>query len=202
MNQKQSNFTKLIVITGGPGAGKTALLEMTKKIWTKKVVCLPEAASIVFGGGFFRLPSLTAIEAAQRAIFHVQNEQEKLVCDEQKWNIGLCDRGTLDGLAYWPGSEDEYFKTCNTSLEEEYQKYFAIIHLQTPSDKFGYNNLNPLRLENAAFAQQIDKRIAEIWNKHPQYTIINSDENFLKKAELALSIIKKHLKTLEVEESL
>ena len=44
--------TKFIVITGGPGAGKTAALEMVKKSFCNHVVILPEAASILFSGGF------------------------------------------------------------------------------------------------------------------------------------------------------
>ena len=36
--------TKLIVLTGGPGAGKTAILEMAKKIIGEKSIILPEAA--------------------------------------------------------------------------------------------------------------------------------------------------------------
>jgi predicted ATPase len=42
---------KLVVLTGGPGAGKTALLEVVRRHFCEHVVVLPEAASIVFGGG-------------------------------------------------------------------------------------------------------------------------------------------------------
>jgi adenylylsulfate kinase-like enzyme len=43
---------KLIVVTGGPGAGKTALLEVARKALCSHVALLPEAATILFGGGF------------------------------------------------------------------------------------------------------------------------------------------------------
>ena len=46
---------KLVVLTGGPGGGKTALLEMARRYFCQHVVILPEAASIIFGGGFPRL---------------------------------------------------------------------------------------------------------------------------------------------------
>lgn len=44
---------KLIVLTGGPSAGKTAILEMVLKTFCPHVTVIPEAAGIVFGGGFF-----------------------------------------------------------------------------------------------------------------------------------------------------
>ena len=186
-----SKKTKLIVITGGPGAGKTAILEMAKKLITDKKIILPESASIIFGGGFWRLPSLTAKAAAQRAIFHVQAELENLVSDENKWSMGLCDRGTLDGLAYWPESEESFWKISNTTLEKELNKYYAVIHLRSPSDLFGYNHINPLRIESAAQSKSIDDNIGNIWKKHPRYQAVASNENFLIKAQEALNLISK-----------
>lgn len=138
-----------IVLTGGPGAGKTAVLELAKKQLCEHVAVLPEAASIIFSGGFWRLPSLTARLAAQRAIFYVQREIEDLVLQEQKWALGLCDRGTLDSLAYWPEKESLFWDTLKTSKEAEYSKYSAVIHLRTPGLEQGYNNQNPVRIETA-----------------------------------------------------
>ena len=40
-----------VVLTGGPGAGKTALLELIRQSFCSHVKVLPEAASVVFGGG-------------------------------------------------------------------------------------------------------------------------------------------------------
>lgn len=182
---------KFIVITGGPGAGKTAVLEMIKKINLNNTTVLPEAASILFNGGFWRLPSKSALASAQRAIFHVQHEMETLVKEENKWNFALCDRGTLDGLAYWPYDEELFWKMNQTSLSEELSRYSAIIHLRTPTETQGYNNINPLRTENALTARGIDNKIADIWKDHPKYMAIESYDNFLTKTELAIELIKK-----------
>lgn len=43
-----------VVLTGGPGAGKTAVLELIRQSLCTHVKILPEAAGIVFGGGFPR----------------------------------------------------------------------------------------------------------------------------------------------------
>ncbi len=45
---------QLVVLTGGPGAGKTAILEILRRSLCPCVAVLPEAASILFGGGFWR----------------------------------------------------------------------------------------------------------------------------------------------------
>lgn len=178
--------TKLIVITGGPGAGKTAVLEIIRKQLCQHVVILPEAASIIFGGGFWRLQSMSARMAAQRAILHIQQEMETLVLGEKQWALGLCDRGVLDGLAYWPGTEEEFWRTAQSTRAREYDRYHAVIHLRTPTEDMGYNHVNPLRTETAAQARIIDDKIAAIWANHPRYFMIESEPDFLDKAHKAL----------------
>ncbi len=190
---KAYSETRLIVITGGPGAGKTALLEMAKKVFCDNVAILPEAASIVFGGGFWRLQSTSAKRAAQSAIFHIQVEMEKLVIGEKTWAVGLCDRGTLDGLAYWPSSEDTFWKMSKSEARDEYQKYLAVIHLRSPNEKFGYNHINPLRVETALQAGEIDEKIANAWAGHANYHVIDSAVNFPTKAEAAMKQIAHYI---------
>ena len=65
---------RLIVLTGGPGAGKTAVLEIVSRMLNHHIAVLPEGASLLFAGGFPRQDSPAARRAAQRAIFHVQHE--------------------------------------------------------------------------------------------------------------------------------
>lgn len=185
--------TRLIVLTGGPGAGKTAILEIIRKQLCEHVVILPEAASIVFGGGFWRLETPNAIAAAQRAILHIQQEMERLVVGEHKWALGLCDRGLLDGLAYWPDSEEEFWHIAGTTLQAEYSRYHTVIHLRTPTDGLGYNHQNPLRTESAAQAQVIDNKIHSIWSGHPRYNVVESADDFLGKAQKAIDIITTNL---------
>ncbi len=93
---------RLMALTGGPGAGKTAVLELAARSFCRHVAVLPEAASIVFGGGFPRHDTEPGRKAAQRAIYRVQWEVERLVVEEGEVAVALCDRGTVDGGAYWP----------------------------------------------------------------------------------------------------
>ena len=55
---------KRIVITGGPGAGKTAILELARRDLCAHVEVLPESARIVFSGGFPRRSDLVEVWAA------------------------------------------------------------------------------------------------------------------------------------------
>lgn len=185
-----SHDTRFIVLTGGPGAGKTAVLELLSKVLCRHVAVLPEAASILFGGGFWRLDSRPGKMAAQRAIYHVQAEMQRLVLEERKWSIALCDRGTLDGLAYWPGKESEFFAELRTSLEMEYQKYKAVIHLCSPSADNGYNYQNPVRVESAVVAATIDSRINDVWKMHPDYHVIESTSDFMEKVHTAAKLVQ------------
>lgn len=64
----------------------------------------------------------------QRAIYHVQKELQTIFFEEKKWTLGLCDRGTLDGLAYWPGKPEDYLAALGTTLERELNQYYGVIH--------------------------------------------------------------------------
>src|SRR5690349_4534024 len=86
----------LIVLTGGPGSGKTAVLDLLRHELCAHVAILPEAASIVFGGGFPRDPAAPVRRAAQRAIYQVQLELEAAIAARGP-RLMLCDRGLVDG---------------------------------------------------------------------------------------------------------
>jgi len=183
---------KRVVLTGGPGAGKTALLELIRQAFCKHVLVLPEAAGILFGGGFPREGDQPNRRAAQRAIFHVQRELEASA-DGHEPAMVLCDRGTIDGVAYWPGRPEEFWSSVGTTLEAELARYDAVIHLRTPALADGYNHQNPLRIESAATAADIDARIALAWAGHPRRFMVASSPDFLDKASRALALLRNEL---------
>ena len=190
---KTKAHAKRIVLTGGPGAGKTAVLEMVRHMLCPNITILPESASILFGGGFWRKPSLPAKKAAQRAIYYVQRELEQMALDDPQSGTLLCDRGTLDGLAYWPGTKSAFFKQVNTTQESELARYDVIIHLHSPMADSGYDLSNPVRTENAEEAAVIDALIEAAWRGHPHRHFIASSKNFMEKARKALTIIENEL---------
>jgi predicted ATPase len=174
-----------IVITGGPGAGKTALIELARPTLPAGVGVVQEAAGILFRGGFPRSARETAVRAAQRAIYHVQRELESLAADNQSL---VCDRGTLDGLAYWPGDPEELLCAVGTTREAELARYQAVIHLRVPQAS-AYNHDNPLRVESHAQAVAIDERIAAVWRGHPRFHSVDGARNFLEKMHHAIELL-------------
>jgi predicted ATPase len=184
---------KLVALTGGPGAGKTAVLEVVRKHLCRHVAVLQESASIVFGGGFPRGESELQRRAAQCAIFHVQRQLERMTVQPGAHAIALCDRGTLDGLAYWPGSPESYFAEVGSTLAAELSRYAAVVHLRTPSSEHGNDHSNPLRVESALSAADVDARILQAWQAHPTRIVIDSSATFLEKLLRAVTAIREQL---------
>jgi predicted ATPase len=185
------HHTRRIVLTGGPGAGKTATLELIGQSFCEHVRVLPESAGVVFGGGFPRHDTSDARKAAQRAIFYVQRELEAAAIADNA-AILLCDRGTVDGAAYWPGPED-FWASVNTSLDEQLTRYDAVIHLRTPPPEGGYNHDNPLRTESPSEAADLDGRILRAWERHPRRLVVETFPDFLSKAARALELLRGEL---------
>jgi predicted ATPase len=183
----------MIALTGGPGAGKTAILEMARKTFCSHTAVLPEAATIVFGGGFWRRTSVPGRRAAQRAIYHVQHELERIVDEERLAAVALCDRGTPDALAYWPGRADEFWREIGSSLEKEFARYAAVIHLTTPRSDGAYNHSNPIRIETVEEAAAIDDRLLKAWEGHPRRFVVSSTPHFLDKALETLQLVRAEL---------
>jgi predicted ATPase len=187
----ENHDSRRIVLTGGPGAGKTATLEVVRKALCKRIVVLPESAGIIFRGGFPRGEALGDRQHAQRAIYFVQRELESLAMAKDA-PVVLCDRGTIDGLAYWPVSEDMW-SSVGSSLEAELARYHAVIHLRTPPSNGGYNHVNPLRTETAEQAAAIDARIAQAWSRHPRRFEVPATPDFFAKVLATIEIIEAEL---------
>lgn len=188
-NCNELHERRRIVLTGGPGAGKTAVLELIRQSFCKHVTVLPESAGIIFGGGFPRRNGIEVRKATQRAIFYVQRELESAANAENP-AIVLCDRGTVDGAAYWPGEPEGFFLSLGTTVNEQLQRYDAVIHLRTPPPSAGYNRSNPLRVETAEEAAVIDARIARMWEPHPRRFVVEASADFLTKATKALDMLR------------
>ena len=177
-----------IVLTGGPGAGKTAILELIRLFFCEHVKTLPEAAGIVFAGQFPRSDVPALRQAAQRAIYHIQRELEA-VADTENAAAVLCDRGTVDCGAYWTG-EGDLFSSVGTTRAIELARYDAVIHLRTPTSPDAYNRRNPLRVESIEEAAAIDERIVAQWSEHPRRFVVEPTEDFLHKAARALALLR------------
>lgn len=184
---------RLVVVTGGPGAGKTAVLEVARRQFCEHVVVLPEAATIVYGGGFPRLDSIAARRHAQIAILHVQDQMERIQAEHASVGLVLCDRGVLDGLAYWPADEPSYVAELGTTREALLARYAAVIHMRPPDATKGYDRGRGLRIESAEEAAAIDARIEAAYAGHPERHFVASEDDFVAKLGSAMALLTRYV---------
>lgn len=179
---------KRVVLTGGPGGGKTAILELIGHFFCHHVRVLPEAAGIVFGGGFPRDARPELARAAQRAIFFIQRELESTAAVDNPAII-LCDRGTVDGVAYWPGPGD-FWDNVGTTLDEQLARYDCVIQVRTPRVAGDYNVDNPVRIETATQAAAADERVLAAWSRHPHRFVVEPSTDFLVKVSQTIELLR------------
>jgi hypothetical protein len=171
-----------IALTGGPGGGKSTAAELFKLEYKDFISLVPEVATLLFKGGYPRVDSPLVIENIQKSIFHVQNNLEDTYTTLFPHHTLLCDRGTVDGGAYWPQGPDEFFKTMGTSLKAELARYDAVIFFETAAaGGLAIDLGNHVRNEDQRKAIEIDLRLKALWSQHPNFVYIKNEPSFLQK---------------------
>lgn len=185
------HIKRRIVVTGGPGGGKTTALDLFRRELKDKIASVPEAATMIFSSGIERSLDNNVICSQQIAIFNLQRNLEDVQRKMYPDSLILCDRGCLDGLAYWPGSEEDFFKTMDTSLREELERYDAVIFFETAA-KSGkeIKSNNPIRNETEQTAIILDQRLQKIWSQHRNFNLVASSESFIKKVMFGIMTIE------------
>ncbi len=177
-----------IVLTGGPGGGKTTAADLFRREIGERVVIVPESATLLFSGGFPRCTGRSGILAAQHAIFHVQRNLEDVQSARYPDRILLCDRGTVDGAAYWPGATDEFFATLGTTLARELARYDGVIFFESAAvGGMGIEGGNPVRNESMKQAAALDAKLRKLWAHHPRFILVRHNPSFLKKITFGLA---------------
>jgi predicted ATPase len=180
-----------IVLTGGPGGGKTTAADLLRRELGSRVVIVPEAATILFAGGFPRSEQWDANRAAQSAIYHVQRNLEDVQSALFPERVLLCDRGTVDGAAYWYDGEEAFFHCVGTTLDAELARYDAVVFFETAAVAgLSIEGGNPVRNETLSQAVALDARLRKLWQRHPRFTLIPHSTSFLKKIVGALGVLE------------
>ena len=180
-----------IVLTGGPGGGKTTAADLFRREIGDRVVIVPEAATILFQGGFPRSREPRASRFAQTAIFHVQRHLEDVQAALFPGRTLLCDRGTVDGAVYWPGQPHDYFNAVGTSLDTELARYDAVIFFETAArGGVSIEGGNPIRNESIEEAVKLDGKLRTLWSRHPRFILVPHNPSFFKKISFGLAAIE------------
>ncbi len=187
---------KRIALTGGPNGGKTTALSVLKETFGGKIALVPEAATMIFSGGFPRKDgSPEHVRTAQRIIFYATQQLESLMEKTSNAELIICDRGTVDAAVYWPEGIEDFFASMGTTLDAELARYDAVIHLSPPLKAEFYQSTH-VRTESLEEASRIDRKILKIWERHPNRMVLPSMNHFFQKA----GIIKDFIETLLPQE--
>jgi hypothetical protein len=180
-----------IVLTGGPGGGKTTAADLFRREIGEEVIVVPESATILFAGGFPRVHDERAERSLQHAIFHAQRSLEDIQAATYPDRILLCDRGTVDGAAYWPDGPDDFFAAQGTTHEAELTRYDAVLFFETAAvGGLRFEGGNRYRIEDEAEAVELDRRIRALWAPHPRFFLVPHNPSFLRKITMGLGILE------------
>lgn len=134
-------------------------------------------------------------------IVEIQSAMEEALDKCLDDELIICDRGTLDPLAYWEANNwntNEFFSITQTNLQEHYNRYSTVVHLQTTAInaiEFYKHYPDAHRGATSEQASNIDYLLKKIWEKHPNYYFIeNNAAGWHEKRDKTLEIIYKTIK--------
>jgi predicted ATPase len=176
---------KRIVLTGGPGAGKTVISGQVVRDLPERYVRVPEAATQVYEALQTRWDrlDLDGRRDAQRRMYRLQREQEERLAREHPGKILLLDRGTIDGAAYWPDGPAAFWQDLGTTAEQELARYDAVVWMQTCAAVGCYDGdaSNAVRFEAAEAAITSGQMLMQLWGSHPNLHRVEAYPNLAQK---------------------
>ena len=189
-----------IVITGGPCGGKSTALLRVKEYFSARgytVLTLSEVATELIEGGIAPWTCGTYSDF-QRAKILLQEKKEQLYAEAAKTMpaervLIVCDRGSLDSLAYapkelWLDAIGQYGLTEQDVL----LGYGAVFHLVTAAngaERYYTVENNAARTETPEEARRLDELTLDAWSAHPYRRVIDNSTDFEGKlARLCLEI--------------
>jgi predicted ATPase len=185
---------KRIVLTGGPGAGKTTAAAALALAEPGRFAVVPEAATQVYQRLRTRWDRLDAPgrRDVQRRIYALQIEQEDRLALAHRGKVLLLDRGTLDGAAYWPDGADDYWRSVGTTPEAELARYDAVVWLQTCAAIGAYDgdSSNACRHEDRTLAVRRGDAVLKLWLNHPVLARVDAFPHFDDKLAAAADAVR------------
>jgi predicted ATPase len=192
---------KRIVLTGGPGAGKSVISQRLVAAHPHRFVLVPEAATQVYAARQTRWDrlDLEGRRDVQRGIYRLQREQEDRLAAQHPGKVLLHDRGTIDGAAYWPEGPEDYWRDLRSSLQAELARYHAVIWLQSAAALGIYDGdaSNECRFEDAEAAIASGNKLVDLWGSHPQFQRINAHVDLDKKVDAVIAALDALIQDLQ-----
>jgi predicted ATPase len=181
-DEGRTNGVRRIVLTGGPGSGKSTAAAFLAREFVDDLWVLPESATLLYKGGLPRASTDLGQQVAQRAIYTVQRSLEDATALQHPDRVQLCDRATIDGAAYWPDGHDAFFQALGTSHAAELARYDAVVFMHTAAMlPAGYERDMDVRTEDRDQAIELDRNVFELYADHPRLIAVESHASFLDK---------------------
>ena len=193
-----------IVITGGPGAGKTTGLSWIESAFKKLgyvVLFVPETATELITGGVS--PKTCGNNLAyQKCQMRLQLEKERVfeqAARSMKADkiLIVCDRGTMDNRAYMDELEfAQLLREMNMTEVQLRDNYDAVFHMVTAAKgarQFYTTENNKARTETPEEAAARDDRLIAAWTGHPHLRVIDNSTGFEEKLRRLITEIRSFL---------
>ena len=128
----------------------------------------------------------------------MQRNLEDIQATQYPERILLCDRGTIDGAAYWPGDSNSFFEEQDSSLEQELSRYDGVIFFESAAvGGLDIEGGNPARLESIQQAAALDKKLFELWSQHPNFVTVHHNKSFFQKISIGLAMLEEMVTNLK-----
>lgn len=195
-----------VVLTGGPCAGKTTLMEKFRNevnnIPNVKVFFAKEAAT------FLKQSGINFVDAGADSTFQRLIIEQQLVAEynarvtaekfaENHPNhkiIIVCDRGIMDGEAYFENKHEfaELLADFELTKKTVYKRYDKVVFLRSAAvgaPEFYTTMDGTPRDETPEKAITLDSGVYDAWSKHPNFCAIENSFKFYEKLDIAVGYI-------------
>lgn len=203
-------MVKRIVLTGGPGSGKTSVLEKINQVYSSqgyKVIIVPETATELMNNGVTFKDGRISLVDFQELVMRLQLAKEEVVdrtielLGEHENVIVVYDRGTIDNTAYINKEEfEEILARLNNvkSFTDLLNKYDLVINLVGREDFYTTDN-NKARSESSSEALKLGDATLKCWLGHKTVKIVMPKDTVEEKISEVLNIINDSLALKQVK---
>lgn len=199
-----------IVLTGGPGSGKTTVLDTINKVYTSlgyKVIIVEETATYLIEKGIrpFGEGSINLLDF-QELVLSMQLAKEKIIdraieMMEEEKVIVIYDRGAIDNLAYMNESEFKEVRNRLNSVPtftDLMNKYDLVINLVGRKDFYTVEN-NKARSEKVDEALTLGEKTLKSWLGHKKLKIVLPKDEMEDKIKEVLNIINEEIQEKQIK---
>jgi predicted ATPase len=211
----QKSSVPMLVITGGPCAGKSTIMMLLETLQGDKVELVPEAATQLRGEGYVDPPDDPAArtrwmedfqQAVATRILKLEAEAQTRALDSDKLLL-VCDRGLADGFAYHPRGwlavtqTPVFTQNRLTHPKTVLNRYHAVIHMESLAvhNPLLYQTANnTARYETVEQAVAVDQAIQLVWHSHHSWNLVcNEHLDFRGVNNAVLGLVSPLIRKLE-----